>query len=86
MPARVYSVVAPEANVSGAGAVPGVGGVFDTRNQPLPVIATSYGLPVDWKAPLVMMLSIEPSWTPRPIWADLAPALPVVAEAPERCS
>jgi hypothetical protein len=32
-----------------------------------------------------MRLSIEPSWTPRPIWADFAPALPVVAEAPERC-
>ena len=87
LPARVYSVVEP------AGERVGVGGgrrrsgsLFDTRNQPLPVMATSYGLPVDWKAPLVMRLSIEPSWTPRPIWADFAPALPVVAEAPERCS
>ena len=86
MPARVYSNVEPAPNVSGSGAVaPAVGVLLDTRNQPVPVMATSYGLPVDWKAPLVMRLSIEPSWTPRPIWADFAPALPVVAEAPERC-
>src|SRR5919204_6446633 len=76
LPARVYS------SVASLGAVASL----ETRNQPEPWMATSYGLPVDWNAPLVMRLSIEPSWTPRPIWADFAPAVPVVAEAPERCS
>jgi hypothetical protein len=38
------------------------------RNQPSPSswMATSSALPVDWSAPDCMLLSIEPSWAPRP--------------------
>src|SRR5512133_3866307 len=45
-----------------------------TRNQ-LPSLwrATSSGLPVVCRAPVDMLLSIEPSWTPRPIWMAFEP-------------
>src|SRR5947208_1489571 len=56
--------------------LPAVGVPAPVRNQPSPWMATSSALPVAWTAPPVIRLSIEPSVTPRPIWAELAPPKP----------
>src|SRR3954463_5200761 len=56
--------------------LPAVGLPAPARNQPSPWMATSSALPVVWMAPLVIRLSIVPSVTPRPIWAELAPPKP----------
>src|SRR3954454_4435716 len=56
------------------------------RNQPSPWMATSSALPVAWTAPLVMMLSIVPSVTPRPTWAEFWPAKPAPEAEPVRIS
>ncbi len=61
-----------------------LGTVFVTRNQPSPWTVTSSALPVDWKPPAPIMLSIEPRRTPRPTWAGFDPPEPAVAAAPAR--
>ncbi len=78
LPARVYSKVAP-----GAG---GVAVLVDTRKKPGPVMATSNTLPVDCSDPPCIRLSIEPSVTPRPIWAAFAPPAPPPGPEAPRCS
>jgi hypothetical protein len=46
----------------------------------------SSGEPVDWIAPEFMTLSIEPSWTPRPICDGFVPPIAAVGAPPSRWS
>ncbi len=52
-----------------------VGLPLATARKPSPWIATSVAVPVDSTPPAVMLLSIEPTWTPRPTWSGFVPAL-----------
>jgi hypothetical protein len=82
LPARVYCAFVP-AGMPVAGEVTTA---CATAKKPSPWIATSSGLPVDCRAPPVIMLSIEPRPTPRPTWAAFVPPLaPEEPDAP-RCS
>ena len=55
------------------GVAPGV--PEPTHRKPSPWIATSSVLPVFCSEPALMMLSIEPTSTPRPICCGLVPAV-----------
>ena len=79
LPARVNSVAVG----FGTG---GVAVLAATRKKPGPCwIATSNVPPVDCSAPPVIWLSIEPSWTPRPIWAAFEPPVPPPGPEAPRC-
>src|SRR4051795_1313443 len=66
--------------------LPATGTPLPARNQPSPWTATSSALPVAWMAPELIMLSMEPRATPRPIWAALEPPKPAADCAEERIS
>src|SRR3954470_5584026 len=76
LPERVYSLA-----VGTAGAVD-----EPMRNQPSPEIATSNVLPVVWRAPPVIRLSIEPTPEPRPTCAAFEPPWLAFGAAPPRWS